>query len=1262
MTPRTITGAHRIYVLPKERNKSEYVDYCAQSTTLVEALTKDSLVEHLIIKCSDPWGFVFPEQLVSQTEREKPLRITLLLTEHIDHVRGNLPRWEEFIARARTEGKLKGQVYKSGWQDCVVPRGVYVPSGLMTRIACRDKGKYASNFPDPTKGGKQEDNFTYRFITDASLATGSTAEELAQIRAYFGVDLSHLFKPIRKIKNGIVTDTQADMWVYEFLYARQMIEAHGASSGVYMNMLYWLNASEANITDFWEVAEATEDTARELEGKLDKPTSGKYILDKDIPSHFEELMKASKTEWRNLLISDEEHTTEEEIATTDYLYRKLLLSRKHTFVIGDYYTLSMDVQVPNDASGLDDYNIFDWNGHVNKYGYRGDTFTIHNGRNHITFKWGEAGSELSNVGLLLYRNFDYSENPNTTKYTIKTANFTLVKGKEGMDTYTPAPEDMLAELSKYTTIKKYNEDREEDRRKLEGKLDKPTSGKYILDTEISDRIKKKITGDTDLQKLIKGEKGDDAGRYLGRAKRIHPDFNGNYLLETESTWKTANEGDYVYVVGDLSNRGGDKDTYYIVREHKNNTVWEVYDIKGSTPKLTFDEQFRLLADGVLVSQQTLKGDPGRNPNPSDVADLIANSKTYRDQITYGLPDEERVKELARELDEERKVGGRNLIKDSKNTLSNGNYFVGKYDIADPSQMVAGEEYTIQVWGTIAGADFSEVLWVYNSGGNTQVASIQEITNGVWKQTFKWRDDADKSNSYLNLFRAANHPDNNKSFNTTITKIKLERGNVATDWTPAPEDFLAELDTAKAALTYDIGRARSRADEARYVADRADKGVKSVKKEVNDLQKNSLTEIEKEWVGKMGSILFPNMDDSPQNKGGLTVDHSVFLRFSDGKPSALIGGQIGKGAVLMAGVQDYGTTNQSARTEIYQDGSAKFGDVNLSDKTITLMPKKGLPLRVTAEEGTFIENFLANSKDDRYIAYEKSFVVVGKGEVQTYSFDVANNDTKLTITIPKLTSEVYQINQSVILTLDGVTLGSWHEDTKLIREDTSGIVGGGVHFRKENTPLVVENLQFERYLSSGSHTLSVSVTSTDTRDKATITKLTAHLYYDASQAETILTHKGFRAFGGQNRYFDIDWSWTYRAKGYFTTSNPYIARVKGGMRLDRLELEQPLDAPGCVLAGGRVENGYVNASFGKYKNQRGYDKPKAKFDSNDKIYAVFHSIGNTNYTPIVTSCAGQWGDVPQVIGVYAYRFDVRFINFNNEPSVGWNFNYVCYKGD
>lgn len=786
------------------------------------------------------------------------------------------------------------------------------------------------------------------------------------------------------------------------------------------------------------------------------------------------------------------------------------------------------------------------------------------------------------------------------------------------------------------------------RAELARKLDKPEGGSYVLDADIPSRIADKINNDTALQKLIKGDKGDK---------------------------------------GDQGAKGD----------------------KGDTPKLTLDEQFRLYADGNLVSSQTLKGDRGEegprgatgakgdkgdqgakgDAGHTPTLELGSDGYLYIDRVKQatllkgargeqgprgatGAKGDTGAKGVKGDKGEQGASGkdvGRNLLlnsgaprfQDGRYTEyklaypidKEGAYFL-KFDVAfDEQQNYLPYGYKMKV--------------IFGYRTSLETIGFIDALEGAHDGFSRIRLNVTKNSTYkgsaktIYIYPNADYenPDTDPACGKfTIKNAQLEYGSMPTVWTPAPEDFLVQLDEAKTTLTTDIGRARDKATDAYKIAFGAMQGVTNVKKYVNDLQKNSLTEIEKEWVGKMGQVLKPDSEES----SGLTVDRSVFLRFSDGKPSALIGGQIGKGAVLMAGVQDYGTTNQSARTEIYQDGSAKFGDVNLSDKTITLIPKKGLPLRVTAEEGTFIENFLANSKDDRYIAYEKSFVVVGKGEVQTYSFDVANNDTKLTITIPKLTSEVYQINQSVILTLDGVTLGSWHGDTKLIREDTSGIVGGGVHFRKENTPLVVENLQFERYLSSGSHTLSVSVTSTDTRDKATITKLTAHLYYDASQAETILTHKGFRAFGGQNRYFDIDWRWTYRAKGYFTTSNPYIARVKGGMRVDSLTLEQPLDAPGCVLAGGRVENGYVRASFGKYKNQRGDVKPNAVFNNSTKVYTVYHSIGNTNYTPIVTSCAGQWGDVPQVVDVSAYSFSIKYINYNNEPSVGWNFNYVCYKGD
>lgn len=876
---------------------------------------------------------------------------------------------------------------------------------------------------------------------------------------------------------------------------------------------------------FASISASLSNSRAELARKLDKPTSGKYVLDTDLPSQFEELVKVGG---RNLILG----TTSEQksLSWTDwYKYTDFKSIRGLT---AGTYTLSFQLhsyEVQDREEGKLGVHMYvrlisKDNREVRSLVNPFVDYSVLEGKYVCTFTIDDTDFDS------LY--FRFRDKFWKGRKTISYSSIKLERGNVATD-WTPAPEDMYAELNKYIPLKQYNEDREEDSRKLEDKLDKPKTGSYVLDAEMSDRIKDKVTNDKDLQAVIRG----------GMA-----------------------------------------------------TPQQVRDI--------IDKR-KLVRRNLLLNTRTPRDQKGlaaiyKFAYPTEREGLYALSF---DCVTKSMP-----------------IGGK-------------------------MKVIFGYQTSLQTIGYIdwyGGMEHAKIgLRVEKNSQYTGLAESIHIAPN--------EEIVDESTPGCGAF--------------TIRNVKLEYGNSFTDWEPAPEDAPFEsLDTAKATLTTDISSARNRADNAYVLAKHANDAGRKLRTDVNNLQQNSLTDIEKEWVGKMGNILFPNMDDSPQNKGGLNIDRSMFLRFSNGKPSALIGGQIGSDAVLMAGVQDYGTTNQSERTAIYQDGTAKFGDVKLNDKTITLMPKSGLPLRVTAEEGSFIENFLANSKDDRYIAYEKSFVVVGKGEVQTYSFNVDNNDTKLTITIPKLTSEVYQINQSVILTLDGVTLGSWHGDTKLIKEDTSGIVGGGVHFRKENTPLVVENLQFERYLNSGSHTLSVSVTSTDTRDKATISKLTAHVYYDASQAETILTCNGFRAFGGQNRYFDIDRSKTYRAKGYFTRSNPYIARVKGGMRVDSLTLEQPLDAPGCVLAGGRVENGYVNASFGKYKRQRNGSEPRARFDSSEKIYSVFHSIGNTNYTPIVTSCAGQWGDVPQVIGVYEYRFDVRFINYNNEFSVGWNFNYVCYKGD
>lgn len=144
----------------------------------------------------------------------------------------------------------------------------------------------------------------------------------------------------------------------------------------------------------------------------------------------------------------------------------------------------------------------------------------------------------------------------------------------------------------------------------------------------------------------RGEDGQDAGRYLGRAKRIHPDFDGNYLLETEgSSWQTAKEGDYVYLVGDLSNRGGDKDTYYIVREHKSKTVWEVYNIKGRTAHIEWHGTSLVVDDQPPVD---LRGEAGHSPSPEEVLGTSRFAELLGGEVTS------KVTPLSKEIDKSSK--------------------------------------------------------------------------------------------------------------------------------------------------------------------------------------------------------------------------------------------------------------------------------------------------------------------------------------------------------------------------------------------------------------------------------------------------------------------------------------------------------------------------------------------------------------------------------------------------------------------------------
>ncbi len=251
---------------------------------------------------------------------------------------------------------------------------------------------------------------------------------------------------------------------------------------------------------------------------------------------------------------------------------------------------------------------------------------------------------------------------------------------------------------------------------------------------------------------------------------------------------------------------------------------------------------------------------------------------------------------AEELDGQLQVGGRNLLLKSNEGISNSDYSVGRYYIADPSMMIAGEAYTIQIWGEAEGADFSEALWVYNSGGNTEVSNIQNRVNGVWKQTFKWRDDPNKSNISLVIFRGANHPNYKKGSKTSITRIKLEKGSIATDWTPAPEDVQAEIEK----------EARARATAVQEI----NKGLTNANTLISTLNK-AQAQLEQGLIDKTDTKDIQYLLDSLKRgsmtwSGGLFLINDIILSDPNSKDvTAMISGTQTEGAKAMRLGIDYG---------------------------------------------------------------------------------------------------------------------------------------------------------------------------------------------------------------------------------------------------------------------------------------------------------------------------------------------------------------------
>lgn len=134
------------------------------------------------------------------------------------------------------------------------------------------------------------------------------------------------------------------------------------------------------------------------------------------------------------------------------------------------------------------------------------------------------------------------------------------------------------------------------------------------------------------------------------------------------------------------------------------------------------------------------------------------------------------------------VGGRNLIRDSATQVQNSNYLIQSYLLTDGS-LQEGEPVTVTIWGDL-GSD-REAFWPFNSNSWNWIGTMKKVSDGVYRLSATWkRSGNNPSNDHLLIFCG---PNSGRTA-SRIDRIKLERGTVATDWTPAPEDNTAVVQT------------------------------------------------------------------------------------------------------------------------------------------------------------------------------------------------------------------------------------------------------------------------------------------------------------------------------------------------------------------------------------------------------------------------------------------------------------------------------------
>lgn len=596
------------------------------------------------------------------------------------------------------------------------------------------------------------------------------------------------------------------------------------------------------------------------------------------------------------------------------------------------------------------------------------------------------------------------------------------------------------------------------------------------------------------------------------------------------------------------------------------------------------------------------------------------------------------------------IGGRNLVRRFDAVKQDG-YFLGCWLFPKPEQWQAGLEYTLSF--NLGTTHNDPLVWLYvdkYSRATDRIYPQGELKRGDdglfygrYICTFKpTQEDIDRGRPRdgwdgFRLYLGHTNGQNANDPKAKVDRVKLERGNKATDYTEAPED------TAEAIKKVDT--------DSTAKANQALNDAKAFAREEDDRREKALrAEIMQDYLRRVIK------DGSTLIKGGLLATNVIALKSTNGKVSSYIDGNDANNIAFAAGVTDAFTANEKRAVEITHDGNARFGQMHLNGKdgVLSFAPigsaesylniggvarpldsLLGGTLSSDARTG-FVRLDPTATSSDAEITNTKELIggmnITKDGTTISFSgsYNISveqeyhENDTSTYPSRPTDTSTLKRANAIGILEIKLIKKGERGDEDKAqilyVSKQGNDPTRGSVNFVASAT------------IEKGIYKVVATCTHKGASVGRSSTIATANI-------ATKVTNKSSEVYIGKDSMYAV-----FGRENFLHVSEEGTT-IKGRT-----------DMPGVLAAGIARTTGGVDNAFGAKVNRQGYDSAWVERQS-DNSYKVYHSIGHSNYSVQVT-VFGDSRDAGCVMDIQDYYFTCCFYNPVDVYKEQQNFTYLC----